>query len=1312
MLMNVILQKEYRSDNFLNELEIYKLKFVKKKFRIILSSDVGNKVNQFDALKDSYKPLFDIYDISANFEKIKNEKERKKKGKKTGKRKKGGKGEITKKGKVQKGERSESFLQLSGQKSGTKKSNMFEENREDAFRKFVEGEMNNRGINPDKENEQDVFSKLIKEKSKNEDMINNDEGKELIDHNNHSRDEIQKNVNSEDEENTVQDEAEKGKGTKIRQPRNMRKGEKQKGVDAAPNKMQHTRNNILTSGAKPEQGEAGEAGGGQGEEGQAQEEEEEEEEEGEEDDEDEEDNEEEGQKGKKGEDDQLDDEDEDIITRDFGHYSIVTNSKDLLDDIAVDASDISKLSIESINIPYNEANRTSFTHQRHIVLNNIGNKKYRVVLMTKNPKFVEVEEADEGHEASFVEKGEENGRENGPKSGTEKRAETIAEKRGVDRKSAHLYDGVGTLDFRKAYKKKRAETKESHVSSKGGGGDKGEEAQGDDRIDRGIMGKLKGMLKFLSLNSNHDEDRIKLAESTDKGGNKSDDGDVNGSGSGNRRKRNDMDSILSVDQLVDQYLLNLKNDNISQQELIFVLRGDLDLHSPFMRKVIRRGNAKFEKYIKKHFKEVEKISYDVSSPINFLCFFVPTVFNMNNFNLLKEALEILFNELKRYTENWSFSNTYVTLDGDLWQGKQQRHLHRHRSDAGDEDPQVGEAEHTNFGEEGGGLHRQYVKKRKNLYNVKYSFLRKMWGMEPILSFAKKMNKRNVNVEKEILNFLPKELREYSTWNLSVMRVFNAWFLAGYGNKNVKVCVIDSGVDKNHIDLMKNVHIPEYSDKYEMTEDFFDFMVKNPTDSSGHGTHVTGIIGGIANDLGMVGVAPNVTLISLRFIDGLKYGGSFHAIKAINVCILNKTPIINASWGSSKYDANIYMAVQRLKYTFNGKGTVLISAAGNENKNNDVHPLYPASFKLPHVYSVASISRNLEISPFSNYGMKSVHILAPGHHIYSTTPNNSYKINTGTSMAAPHVCGVNALIYSVCYNQGFIPQAEEVLEILTRTSIKVVSRKRKTINDSLVNAEAAVLTTLLGGLWMQMDCHFVKFHLDKGKKKHIPVVFSAYKNGVYETDIVIAVIPTEENSKVYGEILIPIRIVTNVKAENFKESPRIGKKMIIDDNEASHDEVLSYICENALYNLYELDSYFLVISLVLFFVAFLLIVVTTIIYIKRKLHNKYCTNENHAHNIKRNTVVGQKHILDNSANEILAKEKLEYLEKLRNSVRFSITKSKDELNPVIKQKCSKKLNFENYNELIKRPLLKRGDTKISSGNNVDRSIEELDDMYME
>ncbi|SBT00665.1 subtilisin-like protease 2, putative [Plasmodium malariae] len=1378
ILANFIFYKNCHNQKYLKVLGVYNIKLIKRRSRILINGTI-DKTEYLDEIKESYKPLFDVYEISANFEKLKISKEKEKKKKKKKKKRE----DIKEEKKEQNKESNEQihFLEFSlknphEQRDILKGRNqndphkLGKRNKHSATSSAINIGMRNNDNHMDVISKSNEFDSLIKDR--NIGYVDNLDKKDMhVEDIGSNEEEISKpsrTVRAEGQ-NEVDVNEMKGKsaegqaGEVIKQEEQGKEHNlhaREKEANERQNEKEKKQNKVDIHNDRGDNQN--------GEHSNLHDEDQEEEENESSDDVDQKDkNYELNEDGK--------DMNDEIISREFNNYTIVTNSNDLLSDISVDASEISKLSIGNLSIPYNEKNRTTYTHQRHIVLTNKGNKKYKVVLITKNPKFVEAEEdeneddaereenpkpvaikteevAGKGEVARKVEapekgEGAENRGATG-KGGTNEKVEGAenreeAEKRGAvgipsaiqetnfiqkkkggkdeqdeSIKHRNLYDGMGTLDFSKAYKNKiRSEKRKEVRGDSSGGSDNSSTSSSSysastnsSSSGRGGAGMLKRLLNFLSFSSDEhkvksDSDQTKDKESAKKNDNSKE------------MNPDDVNSILSVDKVVDQYLLNLKNGDSSNQELIFVLRGDLDLHSPFMKNVIKNANNKFETYIKKNFEEVDKISYDVSSPINFLCFFVPNVFDMNNYHILKEALTILYKELEEYTENWSFSNMYVTFDTN--------NDHLYNKDDGMNYTNAGpikDGEHADTnrkGQAGFGQEekekkkeegkKKYIKKKKNLYNIKYSFLRKFWSMDPFISFARKMNKRNFRVQKEILNFLPKELREYSTWNLSIIRVFNAWFLAGYGNKNVKVCVIDSGVDKNHIDLMKNIYIPEYIDKYEMTEGFYDFMVKNPTDSSGHGTHVTGIIGGEVNDLGMVGVAPNITLISLRFIDGAKYGSSFHAIKAINVCILNKAPIINASWGSSKYDPNIYLAVQRLKYTFNGKGTVLVSAAGNENKNNDEHPLYPANFKLPHVYSVASISKNFEISPFSNYGVKSVHILAPGHHIYSTTPNNSYKINTGTSMAAPHVCGVNALIYSVCYNQGFIPSAEEVLDIITRTSIKVVSRRRKTINDSLVNAEAAVLTTLLGGLWMQMDCHFVKFNLDKGQKKHIPIVFSAYKNGVYETDIVIAVMPTEENSNVYGEILIPIKIVTNTKLANFKESPRYGKKMDIDSNEASNDEVLSYICENALYNLYETDNYFLITSLALFFVAFLLIVAGTIYMTKKIYHDEYCNDDNE-HNFENYNVAEKRHILHGPKCEDLEKEKKEHIEKLNNRVRFSIIKGKDR-NSILMNDVPKKLKFENC-DLVNRSALRRGDTKISGDKNVNETLNKLDDMFME
>ncbi|CAD2092053.1 subtilisin-like protease 2, putative [Plasmodium vinckei brucechwatti] len=969
---------------------------------------------------------------------------------------------------------------------------------------------------------------------------------------------------------------------------------------------------------------------------------------------------------------------ENIKTYTFDHYKIITNSENILNDIKVDASDISKLSINSLNIEYNEKNKTEYTHQRHIILSNEGNRRYKLFLMTKNPKFTKTSDIVQ-HEMSFIQT-----------KAVENENETENEE---DYLNENLYSGFGTLDFENGYSKTKKKVDRGHAS---GLNDKISNHQNIEKSDshenekhnHGFIEKARSFFSFLSVSNSTKDDNIESGKKNEESNNVDSKTKLNDK-TNDTTKKDNLNEFLSVDKLTDQYLLNLKNTNMKKQELIFIFHGDLDLHSKKMKTVIYEANVKFTNYINMHFKDIKNMNYDISSPINFVCFFIPTVFDISNLNILKEALNILHNELKDYIDNWNFSNTYIAFDRNY-----------EYEDIKKEDIDNVMNKLNEHGE-------KYIKKPKKLYNIKYSFLRKIWGIGSIISLSRGRSKKDSEMEERILNTLPKELKEYSTWNLSFIRVFNAWLLSGYGNKNVKICVIDSGIDKNHIDLASNVYIPKYSDKYEMTDDFFDFMVQNPSDTSGHGTHVSGIVGASANSLGMVGVAPNIKLMSLRFIDGDNYGGSFHVIKAINVCILNKSPIINASWGSRNYDTNMYLALQRLKYTFKGKGTVVIAAAGNENKSNDLYPIYPASYKLENVYSVGAINKYLQISPFSNYGAKSVHILAPGHHIYSTTPMNTYKMNTGTSMAAPHVSGVAGLIYSVCHNQGFIPEADEVLEIITRTSIKIVPKEKKTMHNSLVNAEAAVLTTLLGGLWMQMDCHFAKFYLNKDKQKSIPVVFSAYKDGMYETDIIIGIQPADTNSKEYGEIVIPIKILTNPNLKNFSASPRIGKKIHIDENESNNDDILSYICENALYNLYEHDNSFLISSLILFFLGIILIVLVSTVFFYKHHQNKYrdvgkYMNQkmvDRAYDIKYN-------FNDAGIGGIKKSSSLDgIISNHRDTQRFTIVQNEDNMY-VLKKKSYTQSKYEPRNELTKRPLIKRPIVKHEDTNVNFNNIEAL------
>lgn len=189
----------------------------------------------------------------------------------------------------------------------------------------------------------------------------------------------------------------------------------------------------------------------------------------------------------------------------------------------------------------------------------------------------------------------------------------------------------------------------------------------------------------------------------------------------------------------------------------------------------------------------------------------------------------------------------------------------------------------------------------------------------------------------------------------------------------------------------------------------------PIDSSDHGTHVAGIIGAKPNSsTGAVGVCWNVNIVSLRIsIDGYWY--SSRAIQAVDYAILKGIDVLNYSGRVRDEETNQINindpAFSQIIANYSG---LFVAAAGNYYSDNDEEDVFPANYSLTHsnVISVGALDINDEKPLFSNYGINSVQIYAPGHDIYSTLPNNNYGANSGTSMAAPYVTGVAALLLSI------------------------------------------------------------------------------------------------------------------------------------------------------------------------------------------------------------------------------------------------------------------------------------------------------------
>ena len=244
-----------------------------------------------------------------------------------------------------------------------------------------------------------------------------------------------------------------------------------------------------------------------------------------------------------------------------------------------------------------------------------------------------------------------------------------------------------------------------------------------------------------------------------------------------------------------------------------------------------------------------------------------------------------------------------------------------------------------------------------------------------------------------------------------------------GSKDVVVAVLDSGVDYTHKDLAVNMwvrpdNVPQYKDEQLGTfNDLRGFNAadnfSDPMDDNGHGTHCAGIIGAEGdNDEGIAGINWKVEIMPLKFMGRGGFGTTKDAIEAINYAIDRKrngvnVRVINASWGSTMYSKALEDAIRAA----GEEGILFVAAAGNNGSSNDRSPHYPSNYDLPNVISVAALDRSDALASFSNYGVKTVHVAAPGKDILSTWLNEDYREASGTSMATPYVAGVAGLILS-------------------------------------------------------------------------------------------------------------------------------------------------------------------------------------------------------------------------------------------------------------------------------------------------------------
>ncbi len=209
---------------------------------------------------------------------------------------------------------------------------------------------------------------------------------------------------------------------------------------------------------------------------------------------------------------------------------------------------------------------------------------------------------------------------------------------------------------------------------------------------------------------------------------------------------------------------------------------------------------------------------------------------------------------------------------------------------------------------------------------------------------------------------------------------------------VRVAVLDSGIDLDHPDLLVAGQVS-----------FID-GAPSGDDDYGHGTHVAGIIGARANGLGVIGVAPEAELYSVKVLDYLGSGYWSDVARALEWSVDNGMHVVNMSLGGTSWSRTVEEACESAR----DAGLVLVAAAGNRGTSSGSgdNVEYPARFDS--VIAAAAIDADDDRASFSGTG-PSVELCAPGVSVTSTTMGGGYGVKSGTSMSSPHVAGVAALI---------------------------------------------------------------------------------------------------------------------------------------------------------------------------------------------------------------------------------------------------------------------------------------------------------------
>lgn len=281
-----------------------------------------------------------------------------------------------------------------------------------------------------------------------------------------------------------------------------------------------------------------------------------------------------------------------------------------------------------------------------------------------------------------------------------------------------------------------------------------------------------------------------------------------------------------------------------------------------------------------------------------------------------------------------------------------------------------------------------------------------------------------------------------------------------GSRDIIVAVSDTGVGLKHKEIKDNIwvnineipnnNIDDDNNGYVDDVNGWNWVRNNnnPMDDQGHGSHVAGTIGAIGNNkVGIAGMNWKVSIMPLKFISKKGTGSTEGAIDSVLYATNNGAHIFNASWGSPSLKKIFRDAV---KYATDNN-VLIVAAAGNAKRNLSKGSFYPAKYDFPGVIAVGAVNASGKVKEiYSNYGIGYVDVAAQGTWILSLS-QKKYRYLTGTSMAAPFVAGLGALILSKYPNLKNYDLENAIINSVT----KVKNLNRYFSSGGVINAHKAL-----------------------------------------------------------------------------------------------------------------------------------------------------------------------------------------------------------------------------------------------------------------